>query len=103
MNSKITIQVDQENDNIPVIKIIHRKSEDVRDCLVSNFVQRLDHTSISRWLKIEYKGEYMPDGHVWQLVPIDSSIQALKEEIRLMQSMITALENEPDLPAELKA
>lgn len=103
MNSKITIAVDQENSNTPVIRIISRRSEDVRDELVSNFVQRLDHTSISRWLKIEYKGEYNPDGYVWQLVPVESSIAALKEEIRLMQSMITALENEPDLPAELKA
>lgn len=93
--------MDQGNNNIPVVKIVNRKSEDVRDALVSNFVQRLDHTSISRWLKIEYQGEYTPDGHVWHVVPIESTIPALKEEIRLMQSMIEAIENEPHIPDEL--
>ena len=103
MNSKITIEVDFSSNNTPVVRILQRKSEDVRDSLVSNFIQHLDHTSISRWLKIEYRGERAPDGQVWDLVPIESTIAALKEEMRLMQSMITALENEPDLPAELKA
>lgn len=103
MNSKITIEVDFSNNNLPVVRILHRKSDDVRDSLVSNFIQHLDHTSISRWLKIEYRGERSPDGHVWDIVPISSSLAQLEEEARLMMAMIESLRNNPDVPAEIKS
>lgn len=102
MNSKITIEVDFSNNNTPVIRILHRKSDDVRDSLVSNFIQHLDHTSISRWLRFEYRGERQ-DGHVWDIVPISSSLSQLEEEAKLMMTMVESLRNNPDVPAEIKS
>jgi hypothetical protein len=103
MNSKITIEVDFSNNNLPVVRVLHRKSDDVRDSLVSNFIQHLDHTSISRWLRIEYRGERTPDGHVWDLVPISSSLAELEQEAKLMMAMVDSLRKNPDVPAELKS
>lgn len=54
MKSKITIEVDFENRNEPVIQILSRNSDDVRDNLIQSFLQSLSHTS--RWCRIEYAG-----------------------------------------------
>lgn len=50
MQSKITIEVDFENGNEPIIQIIYRSSDDVRDKLIKSFLERLQHTS--SWAKI---------------------------------------------------
>lgn len=93
MKSRITIEVDFDNANTPVIKIVHQKSEDVRDSLIGNFLQHLDHGSISRWMKIEYKGE-TDSGNVWNIVPIKSDLALLEQEGRLMNAVVTTLNNQ---------
>ncbi len=51
MKSRISIEVDFENGNKPVIQIIRRESDDVRDNLISSFLQSLQTSS---WLKIRW-------------------------------------------------
>lgn len=87
MESRIQISIDFDNKNRPVIKILQKDSDDVRDSLVQNFINHLDHTSVSRWVRLEYKGE-VSGAHSWQLVPITS--QELPAEVELMQRMIRA-------------
>lgn len=71
MKSRITIEVDFENGNLPVIQILHRTSDDVRDNLIQSFLQSLQHTS--RWCKIEYKGEDRTAEEFtnrWHVIPV---------------------------------
>jgi len=85
MKSRITIEVDFENGNLPVIQILSRNSDDVRDHLIRQFLQSLQHTS--RWVRIEYIDEWSSkeDGdkvYKWLLKPIVPS--DLSQEISLM-------------------
>lgn len=91
MESKITIEIDFHNRNMPVIQVLHKTSDDVRDGIVGNFLQYLDHTSISRWLKIEYKWKRTDGALIWHIVPIASSLEELEEEAKLMLSMAYSL------------
>lgn len=89
MVSKITIEVDFDNQNLPVIQIIQKDSDDVRDKLIRNFLQSLQHTS--RWAVISYEGarEIIGDstyGEVWKIYPITP--QKLPQEMELMQTII---------------
>lgn len=70
MDSKITIEVDFENGNEPVIQIISRKSDDVRDKLIRLFLDRLGYDS--SWCKIicETTGA---DSQRWKISPISSA------------------------------
>ena len=45
MNSKITIEVDFENNNEPTLQIIYRPSDDIRDKLIRAFIEKLQGTS----------------------------------------------------------
>lgn len=57
MLSRITIEVDFENGNQPVIQILHPiESDDVRDKLIKAFLQSLQHAS--SWLKIEWQDRH---------------------------------------------
>lgn len=52
MKSRITIEVDFDNGNQPIIQILHPiDSDDVRDKLISQFLQPMSHGS--NWLIIE--------------------------------------------------
>lgn len=95
MKSRITIEVDFDNGNMPVIQILSRNSDDVRDNLLKSFLQSLQHTS--RWGVIHYAGSYgelsgVTDGvptvagevHRWVIKPITP--QQIPEEIKLMQA-----------------
>lgn len=89
MQSRITIEVDFQNGNQPVIQVLSAPSDDVRDNLVSSFLQSLQHTS--RWAKFEYQGTYEKaagDGikNKWFIRPITP--QEIESEIRLMQSVL---------------
>ena len=90
MYSRITIEIDFDKGNLPVIAISQQSSDDVRDKVLSQFLQSLQHTS--RWLRIEYKGEggasqlTAPYYHKWQLTPITP--QELENEIKLMQAVV---------------
>lgn len=87
MDSKIQITLDFNANNRPVISIFQKSSEDVRDKLVHNFINQLDHTSLSRWIRLEFVGE-INGGNSWQLVPITTD--ELREEIKLMQAMLSS-------------
>jgi len=92
MKSKITIEVDFENGNRPVIQVLSRQSDDVRDNLISSFLQSLGHTS--RWAAFKYKGEQgvsypgseTNNAHCWIITPLTPA--ELPEEIKLMEAVI---------------
>jgi len=81
MKSRITIEVDFENGNLPIIQILSRESDDVRDNLIKQFLQSLQHTS--RWCRIEYLTA-TDDAYKWAVVPITP--KELISEIDLMRS-----------------
>lgn len=56
MNSKITIEVDFDHGNQPVIQIMFRKSTDVRDNLIQSFLRSFG--AVSSWAKIKWIQEY---------------------------------------------
>jgi len=70
MESRISIQVDFDNGNRPVIQLIHGQSDDTRDKLITNFLQLS-----SGQLTIEYKGEIngLPCYHIAVTDPLISS------------------------------
>jgi hypothetical protein len=61
MKSRITIEVDFDNRNEPVIQILARDSDDVRDNLIQQFLNRV----VGSWCKVSYvhgeKGVDFPD------------------------------------------
>jgi hypothetical protein len=71
MKSRITIEVDFEDNNAPIIKILQKKSEDIRDQLLQQFLERLEHRSpicrILCWSSVETEGER---GEIWKIRPI---------------------------------
>lgn len=56
MTSRITIEVDFDNNNQPILQIISRQSDDVRDKLIQSFLRNL--RGISRWCNITCDGSY---------------------------------------------
>lgn len=92
MKSRITVEVDFSNGNLPIIQILSRSSDDVRDNLIKNFLQNLDHTS--RWCRIEYIDHHRVDdgtgdhAHQWNVRPIRAS--EIPEEIKLMKTVLPA-------------
>lgn len=52
MKSRITIEVDFSNGNEPVIQILSRNSDDVRDNLIKSFYQKLGGSS---WCQIRFR------------------------------------------------
>jgi hypothetical protein len=97
MESKITIELDFDKNNLPIIQVIRKTSDDVRDGIVGNFIQHLDHGSISRWLKIEYKYKRSDGADVWHILPISSSLKELESESRLMKAVVDSLSNVPGI------
>lgn len=96
MESRITIEVDFENNNLPIIQIVSKESEDVRDKLVKSFLQSLKHTS--RWTTIEFVGnnhdrvtDGIPTAWIWKIAPITP--ENLQTEINLMQAELERLRN----------
>lgn len=101
MKSRITIEVDFDNGNVPVIQVLQQDSDDVRDNLIKSFLQSLQHTS--RWCKITYKGnrskfappmDFDEPVHCWQITPI--KIQEIQNEMDLMWSVLHQNETVPN-------
>lgn len=90
MKSRITIEVNSDENNLPVLQVLQQNSDDVRDKLLSSFLLSLQHTS--RWCRIEYIGNFgvadmiknnpVSEVHKWHIIPIRPS--ELPEEIKLM-------------------
>lgn len=58
MKSRITIEIDYDNGNEPVIQIISRNSDDLRDGLIKSFYQKLQGSS---WCKIVFKQDVLDE------------------------------------------
>ena len=95
MKSRITIEVDFDNDNEPVIQILHdADTEDVRDALIRNFLHKFE--GISKWLKLEYSNR-IREGQARILIrPITRSelqdeanemLEAYKDGLKLEQKI----------------
>lgn len=74
MKSRITIEIDFENQRKPVIQIISRQSDDIRDKMVSDFLQLLGHESSA--CSIRYMGEFNSDDfresfERWVISPVE--------------------------------
>ncbi len=91
MKSRITIEVDFENANEPVIQILQNSSDDVRDNLIKQFLEGKGH--LSRWLKIQFQGNRTDGGAAYTDVNKIYHISVIKpkdipEEIKLMEAVL---------------
>jgi hypothetical protein len=92
MKSRITIEVDFDNSNLPVIQILSQNSDDVRDGLIKSFLQSLQHSS--RWCRIVYCGpastfeESTVNKERWRIEPIKPD--EIQGEIKLMTALLNA-------------
>jgi hypothetical protein len=92
MLSRITVEVDFENSNRPVIQVHERDSDDVRDRLISAVFQKLGHHS--RWFRVEFKHNTVQEGEpgsIWHLVPV--SPEEYEQEIKLMTAHKVSIDN----------
>ena len=58
MKSRITVEIDYDNNNQPVIQILYRNSDDVRDGLIKSFYQKLGGSS---WCKIVFRQDVLDE------------------------------------------
>lgn len=86
MKSRITIEVDFENGNTPVIQILQQNSDDVRDKLIKSFTECLNGSS---WCQIKWVSGWLPTspvndqmGNRIHITPIPQT--ALKEQAEIM-------------------
>jgi len=87
MKSRITIEVDFEKGNRPFLQVLRRQSSDVRDSLISQFIQDLGHDST--WCSIQYDNEFEDEiGKVqrWKIKPITRN--QLTDELKLMKALV---------------
>ena len=91
MKSRITAEIDFDNNNRPVIQVHERDSDDTRDRLISHIFDQLGHHS--RWFRVEFKNHTMTDGDqgaLWHLIPITP--EEYEQEIKLMQAHKMAMD-----------
>lgn len=80
MKSRISIEVDFNNNNQPVIQILKSDSDDVRDRLISHFTQQLGGSS---WCQIQWKP--IPENGHPQIIHISAiKPECLKEQSAIM-------------------
>lgn len=97
MKSRISVEVDFDNNNRPVIQVHERNSSDVRDRLISAVFDKLAHHS--RWFRVEFKHHTMDDGEqgcLWHLIPVTP--EEYEIEIKLMAAHKNAIEKGVPLP-----
>ncbi len=82
MKSRITIEVDFDNGNQPVIVLNHQKSDDVRDKLVNSFIEKFEHQRA--WCQLHYMGE-RNNGIQYNIIPIEP--KNFVEQGRLMTAL----------------
>ena len=68
MKSRITIEVDFENGNQPVIIANLQSSDDVRDKLLKSFIEKFAHQR--SWCQVNYMGEAL-GGNAYKIIPIE--------------------------------
>lgn len=84
IKSRISIEVDFENNNQPVIQILSQHSDDTRDALISHFLEGRKFQS--RWATIEYKGEKLGGGSIFHLSIVPP--EKLEGEMKLMDATL---------------
>lgn len=84
MKSRISIEVDFDNNNQPVIQILSQHSDDTRDKLISNFLEGRQNQS--RWLTVEYKGEKLGGGSIFHLAVVPP--EKIECEMKLMEATL---------------
>ena len=108
MKSRITIEVDFENNNVPVIQILQSYSDDVRDKLIKSFTECVGGSS---WCRIEWKPvPYNGHPRIIHIIPIPPN--AIKEQAGIMLEQVrvnyesafgaynsTATKFNPDVPS----
>lgn len=101
MKSRISIEVDFENNNQPYIRIMQCGSEDVRDQLLSSFCQQFGGSS---WCQIkwqepldgrfmndeQYKGDIVNRIHITPIKP-----EHLEEQAEIMMHQATMNRKDP--------
>ncbi len=91
MRSRITIEVDFDNGNDPVIKIeCNKDSSDVRDKLLKQFIENFQHQSNWATIAFSYVPNY-PDIILGIIRPVRSN--ELHEEAKEMQRRLLAPDN----------
>lgn len=83
MKSRITIEVDYDNGNRPIIQILHVESPDVRDGLIKSFLQSFGGQS--SWCKIQFSGTNESYNGRMVITPITNT--ELEEQSRLMAAV----------------
>ena len=71
MKSRISIEIDFDNGNEPFLQVLSRNSDDVRDKLISQFIENLGYDST--WCKIQYDNEFSDENgrcKRWKIKPI---------------------------------
>ena len=104
MKSRITIEIDYNNGNQPVIQILRKVSDDVRDGMISNFLTLLGGESI--FCKIECVGDHRPSIHgqldehahqIWHIRPVPyTKLKEFKEEVAKFEGYATDLTSEQE-------
>lgn len=89
MNSRITIEVDFDNNNDPVIQIVSRETDDIRDKLIRNFIEKLG--TESNWCRISLVriGNQEATGdraNTWHIRPVPTS--ELEENMSEMNAIL---------------
>lgn len=88
MKSRITVEVDFDNNNQPVLQILqYPDSDDVRDKLLTHFCQQFGGSS---WCKIQWKEGQAPYNRI-VISPIKP--EELKDESAVMLEQHTVYEN----------
>lgn len=90
MKSRITIEVDFDNGNQPVIEILQCTSDDVRDKLVQSFTQQFGGSS---WCNIRWLGSTDIGYQVIRITPIKSSQFKEQAKIMLEQAELNEVHN----------
>jgi len=92
MQSKITIEVDFNDNNTPYIRIIQKRSDDVRDKILNNFLISLQGES--SWCKILCDGPTFQDEFHWKIKAITPDQFKQESEILAEQERVSRENNE---------
>lgn len=81
MNSRITIELDLDNNNEPYIKVKSAYSDDLRDKLLRSFIESFGHQN--GWMRFEYTGTDELENKYYRISNIKK--YELAQQARLMR------------------
>lgn len=92
MKSRITIEMDFSNAS-PYFRVLHdRKSDDVRDKLITQFTHLFEHTS--SWCRVKFDGTGLNGTPLFEIHPITPS--QLKQELQIILEQVALLDKLPE-------